>query len=681
MDIGKRSLKDLLVGNQQFIVPIYQRTYDWDYNHCRQLYDDIVHAGQNNTISTHFMGAITYYTLPEPIPDVWRHELIDGQQRITTLLLLLVALKHELGDQIQRPGRIDQLLYNTAESKDSDRYLKIKLNQKDNDVFEEIIKMQKTDRSGSIRANYERLCKWVSQDKMSDKFNVIWRGIQKLVIVQIATDKQDDAQRIFESMNSTGLDLSTTDLVQNRLLMKGDLNWQEKVYNDHWLPMEKIFEDNRSGFDDYLRHYLMMKQKTNVTKKRLYQKIKEYAVQYDGDILSDLHKYAKHYACLLYPEWHKTSSEKLNRQIVHIHDQNTDVAHPLLLSIIGDYENKLISEDDATDLFALIDSYLLRCGVAGTAKNLNRAIPVVMSRLDKDNYVESVKKAMLERGGKDRFPSDSIFKRNFIDKEFYKNDRVSVYILRRLAEKYQDTSALRLDELTIEHIMPRKLSESWKADLGDKYDEIHNAHLRQIGNLTLTEDNPALSNNSFADKQKIYASSVVKMTAALHSSRYKQWSADEILRRSEQLADDAIKVWKYPDGYTPNSDDGDELEQDHLDGTNVTLLWRKLKESILAKCPDAIFEMKQRYANFKVSIPNFNRYGLICSIAAQKCKIYVVYNTHVSEKVVPPSNFVEDISNVRHLCVGDLRSKIYDDVDVKKATELVEQVYAKKLEG
>ena len=463
--------------------------------------------------------------------------------------------------------------------------------------------------------------------------------------------------------------------------MKGDLNWQKKVYNDHWLPMEKIFEDNRSGFDDYLRHYLMMKQKTNVTRKKLYQKIKKYAGQYDGDILSDLHKYAKHYACLLYPEWHKTSSEKLNRQIMYIYDQNTDVAHPLLLRIIGDYENELISEDDAADLFALIDSYLLRCGVAGTAKNLNRAIPVVMSSLDKDNYAKSVKKAVLERGGKDRFPSNSIFKRNFIDKEFYKNDRVSVYILRRLAEKYQDTSALRLDELTIEHIMPQNLSKSWKADLGDKYDETHNAHLRQIGNLTLTEDNPALGNNSFADKQKIYASSIVRMTADLASPRYKQWSADEIVRRSKQLADDAIKIWKSPDGYSSGPDPDDELEQDHLDRTNVTLLWRKLKESISDKCPDAIFEMKQRYANFKVKIPNFNKYGLVCSIVAQKCRIYVVYNTHVSEKVVSPSNFVEDISNVGHLCVGDLRSKIYDDADVKKATDLVEQVYAKKLEG
>ena len=179
MEIGKRSMKDLLVGNQQFIVPIYQRTYDWDNDHCKQLYDDIVHAGQNNATSTHFMGAITYYTLPEPIPDVSRHELIDGQQRITTLLLLLVALKHELGDQIQKPAQIDQLLYNIAESKDSDRYIKIKLNQKDNDAFEEIIKTQKTDRSGSIRANYERLCKWVSRDKKSDAFNVIWRNCSR----------------------------------------------------------------------------------------------------------------------------------------------------------------------------------------------------------------------------------------------------------------------------------------------------------------------------------------------------------------------------------------------------------------------------------------------------------------------------------------------------------------------
>ena len=680
MEAREGDLRGLLVGNLQFIVPIYQRTYDWDVEHCKQLYDDIVQAGLSDSDSSHFMGAITYYTPKEAIPNTSRHQLIDGQQRITTFMLFLVALRHKLGDQIPQPILIEQMLYNAVESEGSDRYLKIKLTQEDNEAFEEILRKGNTTCSGNIRTNYEHFCKWILQDKVSDSFNVLWRGIQKLTIVHIATNNRDNAQRIFESMNSTGLDLSTTDLVQNHLLMQGDLDWQKKVYIDYWHPMERIFADDRDDFDNYLHCYLTMKQRRVIIKRKLYKEFKEYTVQHKDDILSDLHRHAKHYACLLYPEKHKSSSQKLNRLIRYIYNQNTDVAHPLLLKIITDYENKLISEDVAISLFTLVDSYLLRCTIAGTAKNLNRAIPVIMSRLNKDDYAESVKEAILERKGKDRFPSDQVFKRNFIDKEFYQNDRVSRYILERLAEKYQDTNVLKLDIIQIEHIMPETLSTEWKKTLGENYEEVHNAHLRQVGNLTLTDDNQVLSNNSFIEKQRIYASSVIKMTASL--CNYKQWTATEIIGRSEHLADYAIKIWKCPEGYSPDSqssDENEELEQDYLDGKNTARLWSALKKEIFTKLPGTVFEMRQKYANFKILHPVSNKYHLICSIQALKCKIYVVYNTCPSDRIIEVSNFVDDISQVGHLGTGDLRSKIYSDNDISKAVNLISRVVQKKL--
>lgn len=681
MEAREGHLRALLVGNLQFLVPIYQRTYDWNVEHCKQLYDDIVQAGLSDSDLSHFMGAITYYTPKEPIGNTSRHQLIDGQQRITTFMLLLVALRHELRDQIEQPILIEQILYNAVEPEGSDRYLKIKLTQEDNVAFEEILKNENTTHNGNIRTNYEHFCKWLSQDKLSNNFDVFWKGIQKLTIVHIATNDRDNAQRIFESMNSTGLDLSTTDLVQNHLLMQGDLDWQKKVYTDYWHPMEKIFADNRDGFDNYLHCYLTMKQSRVIIKRKLYKEFKEYTIRHKDDILSDLHQHAEHYACLLYPEKHKSSSQKLNRLIKYIHNQNTDVAHPLLLKIINDYESKLISENTAIELFTLVDSYLLRCSIAGTAKNLNRAIPVIMSKLNENNYAESIKDAILERKGKDRFPSDQVFKRNFIDKEFYQNDRVSRYILERLAEKHQDTNVLKLDVIQIEHIMPETLSTEWEKVLGENYEEVHNAHLRQIGNLTLTDDNQVLSNNTFIEKQKIYANSVVKMTAALCS--YKQWTATEIITRSEHLANDAVKIWKCPEGYSPDSGsegEDEELEQDHLDGTNVAALWSTLKKEVLAKFPGAIFEMRQNYANFKVLNPASNRYYLICSIQALKCKIYVVYNTCLSDKIIGVSDFVDDMSQVGHLGTGDLRSKIYSDTDIPKAVNLINRVVQKKLE-
>lgn len=682
MEARESHLRELLAGNLQFTVPIYQRTYDWGKEHCRQLYDDVVQAGRSDSDPAHFMGAITYYTPKQAIANINRHQLIDGQQRITTFMLLLVALKRELHDQIEQPPKlIDQILYNDIESKDSNKYLKMKLTQKDNSTFEEILKNGHTTRSGSIRTNYELFCKWISQDRTPNSFDVIWKGIQKLTIVHIAANDQDNAQRIFESMNSTGLDLSTTDLVQNHLLMHGDLDWQNKAYNDYWHPMEELFTDSRDDFDNYLHCYLTMKQRLSITKKQLYKKFKEYAKQDPDNILPDLYQHAKYYACLLHPKKYKSSSKKLNKEIEYICDQNPEVAHPLLLKILNDYESRLIDENAAIELFVLIDSYLLRCAVAGTSKNLNRAIPVIMSKLNKSNYASSVKDAILERRGKDRFPDDLVFKRAFTAKEFYQKDRILRYILKRLTEEYQGPSASNLSPFQIEHIMPQTLSAEWKKVLGDDHKEIHNEHLHRIGNLTLSEDNPALGNNPFSVKQKIYATSVLKMTSVL-STDYNQWTETEITSRSKRLADDATKVWKLPKGHSSdylNGNDDEELEQDHLDGTNVATLWHDLKKRILDQFPETVFEMWQKYANFKVFNPASGKYHLICSIRALKCKIYVIYNTRLSDRIIEVSDFVDDVSKVGHLGTGDLCSKIYGDDDISKAMNLINRVVQQKL--
>ena len=678
MEAHESRLIDLLAGSHQFVVPIYQRTYDWDKEHCRQLYDDIVQVGLGDSDSTHFLGAITFYTPKQPIVDTRQHHLIDGQQRITTFMLLLAALKRELRDQIPQPTPINQL-YNTVEPKYSDKYLKMKLTQDDNRAFEEILKHGQTTRSGSIRTNYELFCKWVSKDHPSNNFNIIWKGIQKLTIVYIVTNDQDNAQRIFESMNSTGLDLSTTDLVQNYLLMQGNPDWQQKVYSDYWHPLEEIFADDGDNFDGYLHCYLTMKQRQYIMKKKLYKKFKEYAKQRANDVMPDLYQYARHYACLLYPKEYKSSSTKLNKLIKHIHDQNTDVVHPLLLKILNDYETGLIREEAAIELFTFVDSYLFRCTITGTTKNLNRAIPVIMLKLDENNYVNSIKDAVLGRAGRDRFPPDPVFKRSFKEKEFYQNDRVSRYALERLTEKYQGSGALNLSEYQIEHIMPQTLSNEWKEALGDDYDEIHNLSLRKIGNLTLTEENQVLGNNLFTEKQKMYAKSVVKMTATL-STDYGQWTKTEINSRTERLAEDAIKVWKYPEGYSPDSQNGrddEELEQDHLDGRNVDELWFDLKKNILTQFPGTVFEMWQKYANFKIFNSASGKYQLICSIQALKSKIYVVYNTRLSDGIIEVSDFVDDVSKVGHLGTGELRSKIYTDDDISNAINLIDRVVQK----
>lgn len=678
LKVDEVRLTKLLEGNRQFVVPIYQRTYDWYNVHCKQLYDDIVEVGNAEDNLTHFIGAITYHSPHEAIQPVSRHQLIDGQQRITTLMLLLVALKRVFKEQIskQQSAMIDQLMYNAIEPEHSKRHLKIRLNDDDRLEFEEILKSGQAHRPKNIHANYNWLCKQLEQSKNTRSLGVILRGIQRLTIVHIEIGDQDNAQRIFESMNSTGLDLSKTDLIQNFLLMANDPEWQNLVYEKYWLPMEKIFEGNLAKFDNYFRCYLIMKNRSNVTKKQVYYEFKKYSKQLEKkDLLVDLLRHAKLYDILALGKPH--SSDRLNEALTNIRSQDTDVADPLLLKTLNDYEDGLIDEESAIGLFELVDSYLLRCTVVGTAKNLNRAIPVVMSELNTDNYIASIRDAIMKRTGRDRFPSNTVFEKSLTEKEFYRSDAASEYIINRIAHKYQGKDIIKFGELEFEHIMPQTLSNKWKECLGDAYEKIHDLYLRKIGNITLVEENQSLSNNSFDEKQKLYKDSAVKMTIIL--SAYKNWTAVDIDHRSRELADKAIRIWPYPEGYRdrPIDDESTTLEQSHLTLTEKADLWHELKKRILDACPGTIFAMTRTYANFKYKAPSSNKYGIICSINAHKFKIYVVYNTTATEGVINTSDFVEDITR-GHLGIGNLRSTVYSSEEASKATELVKSLWRSK---
>lgn len=679
MKVDEERLIALLAGNRQFVVPIYQRTYDWHRDNCKQLYDDIIQAGKGDEKKTHFMGVITYHSPQEALQDTSRHQLIDGQQRITTIMLFLVALKREYGDQISERSllKIDQLLHNTIEPEQSDRYFKMRLNPEDNNAFDDILKNKRTDNKGNIRANFEHICKWLSKVKNTIDFEVIWRGIQRLTIVHIAIGNYDNAQLIFESMNSTGLNLSQTDLIQNYLLMSDKPSWQNNVYAQYWSPMENIFEDDRDMFDEYLRCYIVMKQCVPIPKRLLYTTFKKYAEpQRRESILVDLHKYAERYDSLVRSKEYK--SERINESIHNIRAQNTNVAYPILLKILSDYEDGLINEDDTNELFKLIDSYTLRCAVAGTARNLNQAMLVILQKIDPNNYRKSIEQAIMERSGTDRFPSDPVFKASFTQKEFHQRDPLCRYILGRLVRADLHGDMFKVEQFQIEHIMPQKLSTDWKNDLGNNYDEIHDTYMHRIGNLTLTEDNSSLSNNTFSEKQKIYIKSLIKLTNQL--SNYEMWTDVEINRRSKELAEIAAEIWKYPEGHyhRQSEDDNETLERDHIYNTSVDSIWNKLKQNILHECPGSIFSMTVRYGNFKSKVPNSDKYRSFCSINATKHKIYVVYNTSPEENIIKATNFVKDVTKVGHYAPGSFRSTIYGDEDISSAVSLAKLVWSKK---
>ena len=261
-------------------------------------------------------------------------------------------------------------------------------------------------------------------------------------------------------------------------------------------------------------------------------------------------------------------------------------------------------------------------------------------------------------------------------------NRVCKYVLIRLNGRHREMT--EIDKLSIEHIMPQKLNDSWKADLGERYAEIYERYLHTIGNLTLTAYNSELGNMPFQEKLKEYGNSMIPMTRALEE--YRSWNETEICARAGQLAEQAVQIWQYPTGYGKPSDgeDGGQahdlmLEEDYLDGKNTAALWKALKEEIQAACSGAIFRMNKHYATFRLPDYRGSVGSVVSSMESLRSSIHVTYNTKIDDGIVQPSNFVRNVSGVGHYAPGDLRTTIASMDDVGRVVSLVKTIWNSKV--
>ena len=382
--------RNLLGRRIQLQIPIYQRSYDWEEKHCRQLYDDVVNAGRNGVF--HFIGAITYSGREEQPVDVPRYQVIDGQQRITTIMLLMRALRD--ADSIREiRSKIDYLLFNAGERNDGPDYHKLVMNEDDNAVFQEIMENGRTNASGSLAACFNHFRKWLGEDRTG---NLVWKGLQGLTAVSILLGEHDDPQAIFESMNSTGLDLSETDLIQNYLLMGSNHQWQERVYKKYWLQLERRFGGSPRESDKFFWCYLSMRDGSAVNRRAIYKTFKEYMINRDREEeLKEIVRHYDQYVMLIDPE--RDPSYALKDEIGYACDQETDVANPLLLKVLVDLAVDRISDDDAKKIFTIVGSYLLRSRVCGTLTGSNKRFPEIAAKIDRKRYVESIVEALLSK--------------------------------------------------------------------------------------------------------------------------------------------------------------------------------------------------------------------------------------------------------------------------------------------
>ncbi len=422
MDAKVTTLLNFIKGNQknQLVIPIYQRLYSWEKEQCKQLWDDIIKIGGNDKMDGHFIGSILY------VLDGITHSnnallIIDGQQRLTTITLLLTALRDHLSDEVKRKEEIEKH-YLINSDKDGDKKFRLILSESDKDTLLSLIdkdRRKPSEPSSKIVENFKLFEEWVSN---TDKLETIFKGLEKLMIVEIALKKgKDDPQLIFESMNSKGIELTQTDLIRNYIVMETEIEKREGFYNKYWRAMEEDFKQNKKLLDRFVRHYLTIKTREIPNINKVYVALKDYQQKERigiEDLLKDLQKYCGYFCQIVFK---KEADKGLNKALSFLVGLEMDVIYPLLLELYSDYSDGVLSKDDFRRSIALIESYICRRAVCGLGTNsLNKVFPSFTKHIQKNEYFKSLKAHFGYLTNNQRFPNNDEFKNLFITIDFYK---------------------------------------------------------------------------------------------------------------------------------------------------------------------------------------------------------------------------------------------------------------------
>ncbi len=682
MEADATTLLKFIKDNQknQLVIPIYQRVYSWEKGQCEELWDDIIKIGGNDKMNGHFIGSILY-VLDGPYSTSYNKILIiDGQQRLTTITLLLIALRNHLSDEVKREEIEDHYLINS--DKDGDKKFRLILSESDKDTLLSLIdkdKRKPSEPSSKIVENFKLFEEWVSN---TDKLETIFKGLDKLTIVWISLGKKDDPQLIFESMNSKGMELAQTDLIRNYIVMETEIEKQEGFYNKYWRAMEEEFKQNKKLFDRFVRHYLTIKTKIpNINK--VYVALKDYQ-QKEGigieDLLKDLQKYCGYFCQIVFK---KEADKDLNKALGFLVDLEMDVIYPLLLELYSDYNDGVLSKDDFRRSIALIESYLCRRAVCGLGTNsLNKVFPSFTRHIQKDEYFESLKAHFDSLTEKQRFPNNDEFKDCFITIDFYRFKKRE-YFFERL-ENFDRKERVYTREYTTEHIMPQKLMEEWERDLGENFKEIHDKYLHTIGNLTLTGYNPEYSNKSFQEKQgmeKGFKDSPLRLNQGLRD--LKSFGEEEIKKRANDLADLALKIWTYPnlnaetlEKYKPKKDKKEKKVYD-LSSYKFSSHSRELFD-ILSKGIKALDEKIAEKFNQDYISYIFDKNFVDIVVQTKDLKLYLnmKFNELQDEK-----DLARDMTNKGHLGNGKIEVKLETKENIPYCLGLIKQALEKQMGG
>jgi uncharacterized protein with ParB-like and HNH nuclease domain len=561
MKANETKVEDFLSSNKtQFVIPVYQRNYDWTTGQCKQLLDDIIEVGILKKMNAHFIGSIVYvhddvYTASR----IKELTIIDGQQRLTTLTLVYLVL-HRLAKDLKNEGLVNEISETYLINKFSPEEEKLKLRPTDNN--DRALKYLLRSDANEEYSDFSKLIDNFNYFKgriTEDNYQTVLKGLSKLMFVEVSLDREkDDPQRIFESLNSTGLELAQADLIRNYILMGLNRRDQNKIYQNYWEVIEKLAKDetlNVSRVSDFIRDYLTLENKNIPNKGKVYLEFKAKnptsTLEELETNLSSIKSLVKHYNKLINPK--NESDKEIRLQLEYINRLEINVAYPFLMKVYDDYFNSIIDKEIFLKVLDLVQSFTWRRFILGLPTNaLNKIFMSLYDKVEHSNYLYSIQKSLLQRTGVQRFPKNAEVIDALKVKDVYNiKSKNRTYLLERL-ENFENREPVLIDgnqDITIEHIFPQNPDPKWKIELGnDEFNFIKENYLNTIGNLTLSGNNGKLGNKSFLDKRDLQEAGY--KDSRLWLNKYltilDKWDKAEIERRFDLIAERVLRIWAIP---------------------------------------------------------------------------------------------------------------------------------------
>lgn len=703
MKATEANLLKFIRKSPQFVIPIYQRNYSWEKAQVVQLWNDLLQAGRSDLVKAHFLGTIMY--VERALSSVTNQEsllVIDGQQRLTTSILLIAALERHFDDEglgeileaFSAKKLRNYYLVNPEES--GDRRYKLLLSETDSDTLLAIINNTPMPQDFSLRIseNFTQFRSLIATH--AGEIEAVCKGLSKLTLVEVALDRaHDNPQLIFESMNSTGLELGQADLIRNYILMGLEPELQKRLYNSYWRPMEIGFGQAAytTYFDAFMRHYLTVKTGDIPNVRHVYVAFKIYAQQFEGvdaleALVADIHSFASYYWAMALD---KEPDPDLRSAFHDLRELKVDVSFPFLLDVYDAYKNGNLATKDVVEIVRMVETHVFRRAICGLPTNaLNKIFAGLSRSIDKGRYLESTKAAFIMLPTYRRMPSDAEFERDLKQRDLY-NFRTRGFWLRRF-ENHGRKERVLVDDYTIEHIMPQndKLSPEWRAELGADWQRVQQTWLHTLGNLTLSGYNSEYRDYPWLFKRDQVVSALGEPIGLSHSPlRLNQgltgvdvWNEDAIKARADRLARECVKVWPRPTltaqemaRYLPqDTKPAAKYSLDdhyHLKNGPMGALFDKLRVEIIGLDPNVVEDVLKVYVAYKAET-NF------VDVVPQSKQLRLSINMPFYE-IDDPKGICIDVTNLGRWGNGDVEITINSAEEIPYAMGLVRQAFERQM--